>query len=146
MKIRLNRLEDRDLNQILNMINSDEGLKTTFSGGGNTVQRVLDSVYAALIKNVNTTVGFVMITENPKNGKLEIDMGVLEKYRGMGYGTKAMELLKDIILYNELKVEVQIKKTNKAAIKSVLNNGFTLCKQDKLCNYYTVEEDSKHIK
>lgn len=141
--VKLYKLKDSELNQILNMINSDEELKNTFFGGDNTIQRVLDSIYSAVIKVNNETVGFIMITNNPRTNKDEIDMGILTDYRNMGYGSKALELLKRVIFLNKLNVEVQIQKKNKPAIKSVLNNGFTLYRQDKTCNYYIINEDRK---
>ena len=87
-----------------------------------------------------------MIVHNERTGKNEIDLGILSKYRNMGYGTKALELLKNMVYLGNYNIEIQIRKKNTPAIKTVLNNGFVLCRQDKECNYYTVKEDSKHVK
>lgn len=145
-RVRLKVLDYSEQQKILEMINSDEALKNTFSGDRNTIGRIFNSLYTAIIKDGSKEVGFIMIVYNGRTGKNEIDLGILTKYRNMGYGTKALELLKDIIYLHSLDVEIQIQKKNKPAIKSVLNNGFVLCRQDKECNYYTIKEDSKRVK
>lgn len=141
--INLYRLVGREENEILLMIESDSDLRKTFKGKENTWSRIKCSEYSALIRNKKTPIGFIMIVYNGHTNKYEIDMGILKQYRNNGYGTKALDLLKDVILFNELKVEVQTKKTNKAAIQSIVKNGFVLCREDKFCNYYTLKEDSK---
>lgn len=142
-EIFLQRIDFGDEKQVLDMIASDEELKNTFSGGKNTISRLINSIYTALIKKEEESIGFVMLVNNPKTDVNEIDMGILEKYRSKGYGTIALKLLKEIIIQNELQVEVQIKKVNIGAIKSTLNNGFVLAKEDKDHNYYVIGETKK---
>jgi len=144
--VNLRELRYNELVSILNMIESDSDLKDTFGGGANTRKRLANSGYSALIRNKIKPVGFIMVVYNERTSKYEIDMGVLKEHRNKGYGTRALDLLRDIILRENVKVEVQVKKTNVQAIKSVIKNGFVLCRQDKLCNYYTIKEDSKQIR
>ena len=144
--INLHRLEGNEQALILRMIESDIDLKNTFGGGKNTQTRIVNSGYSALIRNKEMPVGFVMIVYNERTCKFEIDMGVLKQHRKKGYGTRALDLLKNIITHNELSVEVQTKKNNKAAIQSIIKNGFVLCRSDKIYNYYILPEDSRHIK
>lgn len=144
--VNLYKLEGNDQVLILRMIEQDEDLRDTFVGGSNTQKRIINSVYSALIKHNKTTVGFIMLVNNERTNKFEIDMGILKQYRNNGFGTKALNILKDIILHNELDVEVQTEKTNKSAIQTIIKNGFILCKSDKTCNYYMLKADSKHIK
>ena len=144
--VNLDRLEIGNETSILRMIEQDECLRNTFGGGINTQSRILNSIYSALIKDGTEEIGFIMIVHNEKNGKDEIDIGVLQQHRSKGYATKALDLLKDVIVYNKLDVEVQTKKANKAAIQSLTKNGFTLCKSDDIYNYYTLKGDSVHKK
>jgi ribosomal protein S18 acetylase RimI-like enzyme len=144
--VNLDRLEIGNETSILRMIEQDECLRNTFGGGINTQSRILNSIYSALIKDGTEEIGFIMIVRNEKNGKDEIDIGVLQQHRSKGYATKALDLLKDVIVYNKLDVEVQTKKANKAAIQSLTKNGFTLCKSDDIYNYYTLKGDSVHKK
>lgn len=132
--------------QLLDMINKDEKLKKTFSGGRNTLGRILNSNYVAFIKDLDKTVGFIMITTNEKTGIKEVDMGILTDYRKSGYGTKALGLLKEIIIKEKVKVEVQIENVNIAAIQTVLKNGFTLLRRDEIYSYYTVEFETGYTR
>jgi len=141
--IYLYRLEYNEQHEILNLINKDIDLHNTFSGERNTISRILNADYIALIKKGNINIGFVMLVNNLKTNMYEIDMGILKKYRNKGYGTQVLSILKSIILKNKIKTEIQIKKTNIGAIKSVLKNGFILSKNDKNCNYYTLLDKSK---
>ena len=95
-RVRLKVLDYSEQQKILEMINSDEALKNTFSGDRNTIGRIFNSLYTAIIKDGSKEVGFIMIVYNGRTGKNEIDLGILTKYRNMGYGTKVLELLKDI--------------------------------------------------
>ena len=144
--VNLCELRYNELVSILNMIETDQDLKDTFGGGGNTRSRLANSCYSAFIRNKTKPVGFIMVVYNERTSKYEIDMGVLKEHRNKGYGTRALDLLKDIILRESVRVEVQAKKTNEQAIKSIIKNGFVLCRQDKLYNYYILKEDSKQIR
>lgn len=142
--IQLERLDYKDQNKILDLINSDSDLKKTFSGGRNTMARLLNTDYAAFIKKENKTIGFIMLVNNGKTNKYEVDIGILKAYRKKGYGSEALSLLKKIIKKNKLNIEIQIKKNNIAAIKSVLNNGFSLIRDDNMCNYYVLLDNKKN--
>jgi len=145
--IKLEQLKNNEINIILDIILSDEILRKTFKGQNNTRSRLLASSYVALIKSNDELIGFIMTVLNAKNGIHEVDMGILENYRNKGYGTKALKLLKEIIINEKVKVEVQIKKINSPAIKTVIKNGFVLSREDEAHNYYTVDiEKKKHLK
>ena len=146
----LDSIKLKDLNYgeediILNMIYSDEELQDTFSGGHNTMSRILNADYSGLIKLGRINVGFIMLVFNGRTGKHEIDMGILKKYRGNGYGTQALGLLKKRILKSNISIDIQIKQANEAAIKSVLKNGFVLYNQDKECYYFKIVENKKNL-
>ena len=121
--VNLYRLEDPNDVSILQMIQTDSQFRDTFGAQENTVKRVANSVYSAIVRDKETPVGFVMIVYNGRTNKYEIDMGILKNYRKKGYATKAMELLKEVVLINELDVEVQTRKTNIGAIQSSIKNG-----------------------
>ena len=57
-------------------------------------------------------------------------------YRGKGYATKSLNILKETVLCNCDNVIIQTEKNNTAANKSVLHNDFKLIKTDKKYNYY----------
>lgn len=142
-EVYLERLEPGDEQPVLDMIQQDAILQRTFNGGRNTLTRLINSDYTAMINNGEEEVGFVMLVYNGRNKNYEVDMGILTKFRRMGYGTKALELLKDIILANQLEVEIQTKKVNVAAIRSITKNGFKLCRQDDECYYFKLSEENK---
>lgn len=142
----LNRLEPGDDQPVLDLIQQDAILQRTFNGGRNTLTRLLNSDYTALINNGEEVVGFLMLVYNVRNKNYEVDIGILNKFRRMGYGTKALELLKDIILANQLEVEIQTKKVNVAAIRSITKNGFKLHRQDEEFYYFKLEESERKIR
>ena len=138
----LDRLDYDRQHEILDLIQSDSTLRDTFTGERNTVSRLLNACYVAFIKLDNEDIGFVMIVTNPRNNMNEIDMGIVEKYKGKGYGTLALGILKDIIIENGLEVSIQTSKENIAANKSIISNGFSLSRNDKDCNYYVLDNNS----
>ena len=142
LEIYLDRLDYDRQHEILDLIQSDATLRGTFTGSRNTVSRLLNACYVAFIKLGNEDVGFVMIVNNPRNGMNEIDMGIIEKHRGKGYGTVALGMLKDLIIDNGLDISIQTYKDNIAANRSILNNGFSLSRNDKDCNYYILDDGS----
>ena len=146
--IRLQALAPNEQGVVLEMIRKDQTLQETFSGSRNTITRIANSAYTALIKNGNTTVGFIMLVENGRTGKFEIDMGILSKHRGKGYGSQALAQLKQIILNNseKLDIEIETKIVNEAAIRSVMKNGFELYRQSDECLYFRLPEETKKHK
>lgn len=146
--IKLHRLAPNEQGIVLEMIRKDEGLQETFSGSRNTLTRIANSAYTALIKKGKTNVGFIMLVENGRTHKFEIDMGILSQYRGKGYGSQALAQLKNIILNNPepLDIEIQTKQVNEAAIRSVMKNGFVLYRQDEECLYFKLPEETKKHK
>ena len=72
-----------------------------------------------------------MLVNNAKTNIHEIDMGILEQHRNKGYGTKALGLLKEQILQQKVKVNIQIEIMNESAIKAVIKNGFILDRKDE---------------
>lgn len=143
--VKLKKLYGNEQKLVLDLIHSDEELVETFSGSRNTVKRMANSGYTALIKQGNTDVGFIMLVWNGRSEKFEIDMGILSQYRGKGYGTQALALLKEIILNNpdKLDVEIQAKQVNEAAIRSIQKNGFVLYREDSECFYFKLPDGGK---
>ena len=142
-KITLEKINYEEENKIVDLIYKDPTLKETFSNHKNITSRILNSIYSAFIKLENETIGFIMIVENNKTNTNELDIVILEKYTNNGYGTLALKELKNIILLNKIEIEVQVEKSNICAIKSILNNGFILIKEDKLYYYYSLSEKDK---
>jgi len=140
--ITLESLNTGEEQKILEMIRSDETLIDTFGTGKDRISRLLNSTYTAIIKNDNNPVGFVMMTDPRQTDTHEIDIGILTKYRGQGYGSEALKLLKNIIAFNQIKTSVQVSKCNEPAIKAVTNSGFTLVNSDEKYNFYTLETKS----
>mgnify|MGYP003303878989 CR=1 FL=1 len=146
--IKLQRLNYGEEGLVLKLIHKDEILRETFAGSRNTVTRIANSAYTALIKKDKTTIGFIMLVENGRTQKFEIDMGILSQYRGKGYGSQALSQLKRIILNSpdKLDVEIQTRIVNEPAIRSILKNGFVLSRQDGECVYFKLSEESKKHK
>jgi len=138
---RINLYDQDELNGIISLIYSDEELKDTFGGNNNTRRRLINATYAAYIKKVNEKIGFVVLVDN--RGKYEVDMGILKNYRGKGYGTEALGLLKELIVKNNLDVEVQVSNVNLSAIRTVLKNGFELTRSDEFYNYYGISNKKR---
>lgn len=146
--VRLQVLPPNEQGVVLEMIRKDQALQETFSGSRNTITRIANSAYTVLIKKDSTTVGFIMLVENGRTGKFEIDIGIVGKYRGKGYGSQALAQLKQIILNNskKLDIEIEIKMVNEAAIRSVMKNGFELYRQSDECLYFRLPEETKKHK
>ena len=125
--------------KILEMIRSDEILSDTFGTGIDRMYRLAETTYAAIIKDGNTPVGFIMMADPHQTDTHEIDIGILKDYQKQGYGSEALKLLKEIIINNHIKTSVQVNKCNIPAIKTVTNNGFTLVNSDENYNFYTLE-------
>ena len=121
-------------------------MQATFAQDRGIRSRLANSCYTAIVEYDNKDIGFVMIVNNPRTNKNEVDMGILKEYRGKGYGTEALGILKDIIVANELEVEIQTKRKNVAAITSMVYNGFKLVRDDKEHYYYTIPEEDYRIK
>lgn len=139
--IGLRKLDFNEEIKIIDIINQDEDLKNTFAQERIVRSRLANSCYSALIEKDGKSIGFVMIVNNPRTNINEIDMGVLKKHRGKGYGTEALGILKEIILDNSLEVEIQTKRINVAAITSIVYNGFKLIRDDKDYYYYSIPEE-----
>lgn len=146
-EINLQRLDYKEQRKVLDIIYSDETLRETFGGNRNTLSRLSNASYVATINKDDKPVGFIMIVDNEKDKTSEIDMGILTKHRGKGYGTEALKQLKELIIKNNLEnIKIQVRKENIGAIKSVLNSGFVLLKDDEYHNYYTISKEVKHTK
>lgn len=138
--IKLEKLDYSEQHKILDIINNDKCLKETFGGENNTISRILNSNYVAIIKKEKIDIGFIMIVDN--NSINEIDIGIISKYQNQGYGTYALSLLKELITKEKINVKIEVKITNIKAIKVVLKNGFVLIEQNEKYNYYS---NNKHI-
>jgi RimJ/RimL family protein N-acetyltransferase len=146
--IKLRKLNYGQEGLVLDMIYKDKCLQDTFSGSRNTITRIANSAFTALIQKGKTNVGFIMLVENGRTHKYEIDMGILSQYRGKGYGSQALAQLKQIILNNpeKLDVEIQTRQVNEPAIRSIMKNGFVLCRQDEEYVYFKLPEEQKKRK
>ena len=139
------KLDDSaSLNRVLKMINDDAELQSVFSGQKNTMTRLLNASYIAFIENRHQNVGFVMLVNNEKTNTQEVDMGILEGFRDLGYGTKALELLKEVVETNRIMIQVQIKNTNIPAIRTAEKNGCKLIRQNDECRYYEFDFEECH--
>ena len=141
--ITLKKLLLNEENKVIDLILSDNKLEDTFGGMHNTLSRLVNSWYTCHILLDDVVIGFAMIVHNPKTEVNEVDMGILSKYRNKGYGTIALGKLKDIIVKNNLEVEVQVKKENISAIRTVLLNGFKKTREDETCNFYKIKKLEK---
>lgn len=139
--IRLRKLNYNEETKVIDIINQDEDLQNTFAQDRGIRSRLANSCYTAVIEHDNKEIGFVMIVNNPRTDKNEVDMGILKEHRGKGYGTEALGILKDIIVANELEVEIQTKRKNVAAITSMVYNGFKLVRDDREHYYYSIPEE-----
>lgn len=139
--IRLRKLDYNEETKVIDIINQDEDLQNTFAQDRGIRSRLANSCYTAVIEHDNKEIGFVMIVNNPRTDKNEVDMGILKEHRGKGYGTEALGILKDIIIANELEVEIQTKRKNVAAITSMVYNGFKLVRDDREHYYYSIPEE-----
>ena len=148
VNITLQKLEPNDQVIVLDMIRSDEELRSTFVGTRNTVTRIANSGYTAVIKKDKLNIGFIMLVYNFETGKYEIDLGVLENYRYIGYGSQALAQLKQIILnqHEKLDIEIQTSRINEPAIRSIIKNGFELYKEDKNYYYFKLPGEAKKLK
>ncbi len=144
--IRLRRLEFNEETKVIDLINQDEDLKNTFAEERVIRSRLVNSYFVALIEKNYKNIGFIMIINNPRTDKNEIDMGILKEYRGQGFGTEALGMLKEIILDNNLEVEIKTRRKNVAAITSIVYNGFKLVRDDDKYFYYSISEEEYRSK
>ena len=140
--VTLETLHNNQIQNILEMIYKDETLKDTFGTGKDRISRLMNSSYAAIIKNNNTSVGFIMMTDPKGINVHEIDLGILKEYKKNGYGSEALRLLKEKIIEQQVKISIQIRKINIPAIKTVIKNGFSLYHSDKKYNYYNLQNNT----
>lgn len=135
--ITLKKLAYDDQIKIIDIINNDKLLKDTFGGMKNTITRIFNSSYVGLIQKDDSTIGFIMLVYNKTNNYHELDIGIINNYRNQGYGTKALNILKNIITKENIDINIQIKKGNISARKIAVKNNFILVKQDSKYIYYS---------
>lgn len=139
--IKLKKLNPEEVTKVIDLIYKDEDLRDTFAEEKIFRTRLLYAGYVALIQKDNKNIGFVMVVNNTKTNKNEVDMGILKEYRSKGYGKEVLSLLKDIIILNDVEVEIQTKQKNIAAINSIIKNGFILVREDKEHYYYSIQKE-----
>ena len=101
--------------------------------------RLICSALACLIKDSRSDIGFLnLVNENIEN-ILFVDQGILEKYRGQGYGKKAIEILISTNNFNEYLIG-ETKKDNLLANRSASNIGKLIYMHDSL-NYYLFQKE-----
>lgn len=132
--LELRKIDDREIYKIINVILDDNLLSKTFDTENNMRTRLFHSCYACYIYLDNIKIGFINVIE--RYNTYEVDMGILSMYRGKGYATKSLNLLKENVLCSCDNVIIQTEKNNIAANKSILHNDFKLIKTDKKYNYY----------
>lgn len=110
--------KDKDERAMLKLYD-DEEIHTTIH---NLRERNIASYFTALIKKDEEAIGFIHLVDEGVENTLFVDLGIKEKYRGLGYGKRALELLKQFIEVNlELQTTYVIGETttnNIAAIKA----------------------------
>lgn len=139
--IKLKKLKPEEVTKVIDFIYKDEDLKDTFAEEKKFRPRLLYAGYVALIQKEEKDIGFVIVVNNTKTNKNEVDIGILKEYRGKGYGKEALRILKDIIILNNIEVEIQTKQKNIAAINSITKNGFILVREDKEHYYYSIPKE-----
>jgi len=141
--ITIEQMDYNEQHKILDFIHQDEILQKTFGGNKDTRARIARSDYVGLIKNDQVPIGFVLLVQSVINDAHEVDIGIFSKYRNKGYGTAALNELKQIIQNQNIKLELQVKKDNISAIRTAEKNDFLLNRTDENYNYYRDDISSK---
>lgn len=79
--------------KIRHMMENETGIKEIF---GNKISRLISSPISMLIMEDLNPIGFINLVNENIEDLLFLDMGIIEKYRGQGYGTKAIQTLIEI--------------------------------------------------
>lgn len=79
--------------QIRYMMVNEPGIKEIFS---DKISRLVDSDLSLLIMEDTTPIGFINLVNENIDDMLFLDMGIIEQYRGKGYGKKAVQKLLEI--------------------------------------------------
>ena len=133
-------LNDKQILLIRNIMKTESGIKEIFE---NKDDRYNTAYLLSLIKKDNEIIGFLNLVPEHVDGFLFMDMGILEKYRGKGYGKLAYLDLEKRLRTKEF-IIAQTKSTNLLANKSAIENGILVYTEDKLeysLNYYLMNKD-----
>ena len=131
--ISLKRLEDSEFTRVFDFF-EDEHINYTFAGDYRS--RLCCALLAFIVERNNEEVGFINLVYEEQNDSYNIDLGILDKYRGLGYGSQATKLLKETIKECNLDLSVQAEEENYAANRILEKNGFSYVKRLGNINYY----------
>ena len=127
---------DRVFDKIDYMMGHEPGIKEIFY---NKRQRLFCTALACLIKEGRTELGFLNLVSENVDNILFLDQGILQKYRGMGYGKEAIRTL---LLYNNFQeyIMAETKKTNILANSSAQKISKLVYETDEK-NYYLFQKE-----
>ena len=132
-EISLYQCRNEDYVRILDFYN-DPSIRKTFNGIRK--DRVIAADAAYIIRRNETSIGFILLVPS-NNDTYNIDTGILEQYRGNGYATIAMRLLRERVEVQGINFYVQAKKNNLPMNKSLSSCGFSLIDEEDNINYYS---------
>ena len=132
-KVSLKKLEDFELQRIYDFF-EDEHINYTFANDYRS--RLACSLIAFIVEKDEEEVGFINFVYEELNNSYNIDLGILDKYRGLGYGSQATKLLKEIIQDCNYDLSIQAEEENYAANRILEKNGFSYVKRLGNINYY----------
>ena len=134
MSIRLESAStDEKFTIIKDMINENE--EPIFFGDE---YRVKTSEFVSLIKKDEKNIGFIYGVKENNTKFLMIDIGILKKYRGKGYGTEVLKKLQNIP-YDKFFI-AQVKKNNVLAVNQLQNNASYLVENNEY-KYFLLQKD-----
>ena len=100
-----NAIEDPWCGEVLKLY-KDQKIRETFDGV--RIDRLVASEYIFLLRSNEENIGFILLVrETSKVNYLTLDIGIIEKYRGKGYGKKTMEVFKNEY-FNRINDEIHI--------------------------------------
>ena len=122
------------------MIN-EPGIKEIFS---EKCTRLIASEFSLLIKLDDIPIGFINLVPENLDNILFLDMGICEKYRGKGYGKKAIKVLLECLgkRFSEYIIG-ETKETNELA-NYMSNEDAALIYQKNGYNYYIFPKEKKN--
>lgn len=121
--------------EILKMMKTEKGIREIFF---DKEDRLFCNEVCLLIKKERETIGFLYLTVESIPGILFLDMGIKEKYRGLGIAKlMCQELINRIT--TEKFIIAETTKGNAKANASALYNGILVYDTDNL-NYYLIDK------
>ena len=122
--------------KINHMMAHENGIKEIFY---DKKDRLVCSQAAILISVDNNDVGFLNVVNQGLENILFIDQGIIEKYRGKGYGREALQKLLDSKLFEEYLI-CETKDNNTLANSSIQKIGKFIFSYDDR-NFYLLQKE-----